>query len=228
MVADGTGEVQALTEAERLDREVDALVAVVQQPLVRLAQVIHRIREDKLFEALGHESFEAWISKGGRMFEKVGLTPDLLPEGESEITKLAQIARLEDAEIQRTVLENGSFPTADGSRPLSEIPVRELTRLVDERLGREPRIRSLSETYESGGTPWEGPDSFREAPEPVRDAMTWDAVAHEPWGSTRAERTDAPWSRIVEDLTRMIEDLSGPDRDDAINAVARLYHRLVG
>ncbi|MEB3298472.1 MAG: hypothetical protein VKO21_03195 [Candidatus Sericytochromatia bacterium] len=232
-------------EAERLDREVDELVAIVRQPLTRLAVLIHRIREDKVYQQLGHDSFEAWIqakrlqfsrsfvfqlAKIGRMFERVGMAPDLLPSGETEITKLAQVARLDDPELQRDILEKGYFPSGDGDRPLSEIPVRELSRLVDEKLGREPAIRPLSETYDGGGLPWEGPDRFIQDTVLAEDAevLEHEALAHGPWGSTRAERSTAPWDPLIEQLTRLIEDLDGPDRDDAVNAVSRLYRRLVG
>lgn len=232
-------------EAERLDREVDALVAVVQQPLTRLASLIHRIREDKVYQALGHETFEAWVgskrlqfsrsfifqlAKVGRMFDRVGMTPDLLPPGDTEISKLVQVARLDDPEMQRDILEKGLFPTGDGERPLTEIPVRELSRMVDERLGREPRVRSLSETYDGSGMPWEGPDRFADEQTATmdQDVIEHDAMPHSPWGSTRAERDEAPWDRVIADLSRMIEELDGPDRDDAVNAVARLYRRLVG
>lgn len=240
-----TGALATRDEAERLDREVDELVAVVQQPLTRLASLIHRIREDKVFEALGHDSFEAWVgskrlqfsrsfifqlAKVGRMFDRVGMSPDLLPPGETEISKLVQVARLDDPEMQREILERGYFPTSDGERPLTEIPVRELSKMVDARLGREPRVRSLSETYDGSGAPWEGPDHFAEGvavAEPA-DLVAHDAMPHSPWGSTRVTREEAPWDHVIAELSRMIEGLDGPDRDDAVNAVAKLYRRLVG
>ncbi len=224
-------------EAQAADAELDRLIGIVREPLARLAVLIHRIREKKLYEPLGHESFEAYIgskqlqfsrsfvfqlAKVGKMLDSVGIDPITLPEENLEITKMAQIARLPDPGEQRHILESGVFDSGD-ARQISDIPVRELSTLVDQRLGKEPRqpkiVRSLSETYDNSQMPWEGPTQFAD-----ENAV----VAHEFTREMRIPEADSSnWRRMVDDLGAAIRPLSGPERDDAINALSKLYQELV-
>lgn len=226
-------------EAAAADAELDRLIGIVREPLARLAVLIHRIREKKLYMALGHETFEAYIggkqlqfsrsfvfqlAKVGKMLDSVGIDPITLPEENLEITKMAQIARLPDAGEQRHILESGVFDSGDEPRHLSDIPVRELSTLVDQRLGKEPRqpkpVRSLSETYDDSQMPWEGRNQFDQDSTPV--------VAHEFTRELRIPESDSSdWRRLVDDLGSAIRPLSGPERDDAINALSKLYQELV-
>lgn len=221
-------------EARAADAEFDQLISVVRDPLVRLAVLIHRIRERGLFRPLGHDSFEAYIgskqlqfsrsfifqlAKVGKMFEAAGIDPVTLPDG-SEITKLAQISRLEDPEEQRRIVESGVFQFGERERTLRDTPVRELSGLVDRRLGREPRqpkIKALSETYDAD-VPWEGPTRF------VDDDRS---VAQSGMREMRIPSATTDWRRLVDDLGVAIRPLAGSDRDEAINALSRLYQELV-
>lgn len=225
-------------EAQAADAELDRLIGIVREPLARLAVLIHRIREKKLFQPLGYETFEAYIgskqlqfsrsfvfqlAKVGKMLDSVGIDPITLPEQSVEITKMAQIARLPDPGEQREILESGVFASGDESRSISDIPVRELSTLVDQRLGKEPRqpkgVRSLSEAYDDTQMPWEGPNRFDD------DSA---AVAHEFSREMRIPEADSSgWRRLVDDLGAAIRPLSGPERDDAINALSKLYQELV-
>jgi hypothetical protein len=229
-------------EARAADAEIDRLIGIVRDPLARLAVLIHRIREKQLYIPLGHPTFEAYIgskqlqfsrsfvfqlAKVGKMLDTVGVDPISLPEHNHEITKLAHIARLPDADEQRRILETGEFGFGDeGARPLTDIPVRELGSLVDRRLGKEPRgrgtVRTLSETYDDSGMPWEGPNQF--------DDEASSVVAHQFTREMRIEGSgedSTHWRHLVDRLSAAIRPLEGPERDDAINALSRLYQDLV-
>lgn len=226
-------------EAQAADAELDRLIGIVREPLARLAVLIHRIREKKLFQPLGYDTFEAYIgskqlqfsrsfvfqlAKVGKMLDSVGLDPIALPEQNLEITKMAQIARLPDPGEQRQILQTGIFEAGDQARPISDIPVRELSTLVDQRLGKEPRqpraVRSLSETYDDHEMPWEGPSRFEDDDS--------GSVAHQFSREMRIPEADSSgWRHLVEELGRAIRPLSGPERDDAINALSKLYQELV-
>ncbi len=228
-------------EAQAADAELDRLIGIVREPLARLAVLIHRIRERRLYQALTFESFEAYIgskqlqfsrsfvfqlAKVGKMLDTVGVDPVILPEHNLEITKLAQIARLPDPGEQRQIIESGSFAGSDQEpRQLSDIPVRELSTLVDQRLGKEPRsgrgIRTLSQTYDEE-MPWEGPDRFAD------DQSA--AIAHQFSREMRipGSADNAGWRQLIDGLGQAIRPLSGPERDDAINALSKLYQELVG
>ncbi|MBM3266038.1 MAG: hypothetical protein FJZ01_00180 [Candidatus Sericytochromatia bacterium] len=227
-------------EAQAADAELDRLIGIVREPLARLAVLIHRIRERRLYQALGHESFEAYIggkqlqfsrsfvfqlAKVGKMLDAVGVDPIALPEQNLEITKLAQIARLPDPLEQRQIIESGAFAAGEEeARQLADIPVRELSTLVDQRLGKEPRagrgIRTLSQTYDEE-MPWEGPNQF--------DDATAGAIPHQFARELRIPGpADGEWRRLIDELGQAIRPLAGPERDDAINALSRLYQELVG
>ncbi|MBU6428942.1 MAG: hypothetical protein KGR26_08030 [Cyanobacteria bacterium REEB65] len=226
-------------EAQAADQELDRLVGIVKEPLCRLALVIHQIRDRQLFRALSFESFEAYISskqlqfsrsfiyqlaKVGKMLAASGFDPAALPDRDLEITKLAQIARLPDPAEQRRVVETGFFHVDDEDRHLREIPVRQLAEHVDRRLGREPRsgaVRTLSETYDDA-VPWR--------PEAAGDEETRSfalpATAFQEMRISEAAHSD--WQRLLDDLAEAIRPLRGPERDNAINALSRLYQELVG
>ncbi len=226
-----------VAEAEVADAELDRLLGIVKEPLSRLAILVHRIRERLLFKALGFDSFEAYIAskqlqfsrsfvfqlaKVGKMLEASGIDPASFPQRDFEITKLAQIARLPDPAEQRRVVETGYFDLGDEERPLREIPVRELTTHVDRRLGREPkRSRTLSETYDDSSIPWDGPRAFDDE---NAAAVSQSASFQE----MRIAGPAAPWRSLLDSLGSAIRPLEGPDRDDAINALSRLYQELVG
>lgn len=227
-------------EAQAADSELDRLLSVVKEPLCRLAVLVHRIRDRQLYKALGQDSFETYIAskqlqfsrsfvfqlaKVGKMLEASGIDPLALPQSDLEITKLAQIARLPDPDEQRRVVETGYFTVDDQDRPLREIPVRELTGHVDRRLGREPRApRSLSETYDETAIPWERDErveSFVGQPH----AISMPSASYQ---EMRIASPQGSWQILLDDLASAIRPLSGPARDDAINALSRLYQELVG
>ncbi len=226
-----------VAEAQVADSELDRLLGIVKEPLSRLAILVHRIRDRLLFKALGFDSFEAYIAskqlqfsrsfvfqlaKVGKMLEASGIDPESFPQRDFEITKLAQIARLPDAAEQRRVVETGYFDLGDEARPLREIPVRELTTHVDRRLGREPKgPRTLSETYDDSSIPWEGPRSFDDD---HQAAVSQSASFQE----MRIPGPASEWRNLLDSLASAIRPLDGPDRDDAINALSRLYQELVG
>jgi hypothetical protein len=223
-------------EAREADQEFEALLGVVREPLARLAVLIHRIKDRALYKGLAFDSFEAYIAskrlqfsrsfiyqlaKVGRMLDSVGVDPAAIPESQLEITKLAQIARLADPLEQRQVVETGFFPVGDESRHLADIPVRELSGLVDLRLGKEPRggLKPLSESYEEGDIPWEGPNRFGD------DDRS--AVAQPVHGATRVVEGGTSWQHLVDELASVVRGLEPHDRDAAINAISRLYNDLV-
>ena len=226
-----------VAEAQVADAELDRLLAIVKEPLSRLAILVHRIRDRLLFKALGFDSFEAYIAskqlqfsrsfvfqlaKVGKMLEASGIDPASFPQRDFEITKLAQIARLPDPAEQRRVVETGYFDLGEEERPLREIPVRELTTHVDRRLGREPKgPRTLSETYDDSSIPWDGPRSFDDEPQ---KAIPQSASFQE----MRIAGPATEWRGLLDSLASVIRPLEGPDRDDAINALSRLYQELVG
>ena len=230
-------------EAQAADTELDRLLAVVKEPLCQLAVLVHRIRDRQLHKALGHDTFEAYIAskqlqfsrsfvfqlaKVGKMLEASGVDLVSLPERDLEITKLAQIARLDDPDEQRRVIETGAFTVDDRERPLREIPVRELTGHVDRRLGREPRApRTLSETYDDA-IPWDRGDRDDDRVESFVGQPHAIAMPSATYQEMRIGAPAGSWQVLLDDLASAIRPLSGPDRDDAINALSRLYQELVG
>ncbi|MBI6546103.1 MAG: hypothetical protein HY692_04870 [Cyanobacteria bacterium NC_groundwater_1444_Ag_S-0.65um_54_12] len=139
-----------------------------------------------------------------------------------------QIARLPDTSEQRQVVETGMFQVGESNRPLREIPVRELTEHINDRLGLASRqrsnVRTLSETYDEA-IPWHDDNDDLVAATRQESAMVQQVVRQLPC-SVANDSSD--WRQLVAILGAAIRPLSGNERDEALNALSGLYQELVG
>ncbi|GEM_PF-2891764 len=220
----GPEQIQAANEA---DLKLNGLLHTFQEYVTQIAQLVHRIRSQELFRALGYDTFEAYIrskelnmsrsfiyqlAKVGEVIEKAGVDPMLPAARELQISKLAQIARLPDANEQKRVLETGKIMLLrdDGlseEQPLNDVKVKDLNRHINERLGRPPKI-----------TPAYDPD-----PEPafkgsgsvpgIQNAGAYEAT-YSVHGPAREE-----WREALDTLLMELRKLPVNKRQNAINEI---------
>lgn len=224
-------QIQAATEA---DRQLNGLLHTFQEYVTQIAQLVHRIRSQELYRALGYETFEAYIrskelnmsrsfiyqlAKVGEVIEKAGVDPALPAARELQISKLAQIARLPDAEEQKRVLETGKIMLLreDGvpeEKPLNEVKVKDLNRLINERLGRAPKIEPA---YDPDPEPSFKPTGVTPG---IQNAAAYEATY------TVHEATREEWREALDTLLMELRKLPGDKRQLAITEITETLRGL--
>lgn len=147
--------------AQEADSQLDGLLNILHDNLTRIAQVVHRIRSQGLYQNLGYETFEAYIrskelrmsrsfiyqlAKVGEVLENAGIDLEAQPLArELQISKLAQISRLPDPDTHRKILETGriTLKNDEGLEEdllLNDVPVKRLNAHINEALGLPPRL----------------------------------------------------------------------------------------
>ncbi len=220
----GPEQIQAANDA---DHQLNGLLHTFQEYVTQIAQLVHKIRSQELFRALGYETFEAYIrskelnmsrsfiyqlAKVGEVIEKAGVDPLLPAARELQISKLAQISRLPDAEEQKRVLETGKILLVrdDGvpeEKPLNDVKVKDLNRHINERLGRAPKIEPA---YDPDPEPaYKAPGSVPG----VQNASAYEAT-YSVHGTSREE-----WREALDTLLMELRKLPGEKRQSAIGEI---------
>lgn len=220
--------------AQEADAQLNGLLHTFQEYVTQIAQLVHRIRSQELYRALGYETFEAYIrskelnmsrsfiyqlAKVGEVISKTGIDPEAPATRELQISKLAQIARLPDAEEQKRVLETGKIMLLrnDGvpeELPLNDVKVKDLNRHINERLGRPPRIE-----------PAYDPD-----PEPAFHATgsvpgTQNASAYETTYTVHGPAREE-WREALDTLLMELRKLPAHKRQSAIDEISETMRGL--
>ena len=212
-------------DAREADQALDGMLGEFQGHMTRIAQLIHRIRAQELYRALGYETFEAYIrskelrlsrsfiyqlAKVGEVLENSGVGAEGPALAQPlQISKLAQIARLPDPETHRRVLETGNLTLRqdDGTEeeiPLNEIPVKRLQAHINDTLGIPRRFVN-------------DPD-----PEPIDRPRgqvpgMQNAAAYQAFSPAGA--TDSPsWENSLQALVNHLMSLDGTTRERAVVA----------
>jgi hypothetical protein len=216
-------------DAHEADQALDGMLNEFQGHMTRIAQLIHRIRAQELYRALGYETFEAYIrskelrlsrsfiyqlAKVGEVLENsgVGLEAPALAQP-LQISKLAQIARLPDPETHRRVLETGNLVLRqdDGREeeiPLNDIPVKRLQAHINDTLGLPKRFAN-------------DPD-----PEPVERPRgqvapgMQNAAAYQIY-TPAGQPGDSPWQDMLQGLVNGLMGLEGSVREQAVATVIK-------
>lgn len=227
----GPEQVQAANDA---DQQLNGLLHTFQEYVTQIAQLVHKIRSQELFRALGYETFEAYIrskelnmsrsfiyqlAKVGEVIEKAGVDPMLPAARELQISKLAQIARLPDADEQKRVLETGKILLMrdDGlseEKPLNDVKVKDLNRHINERLGRPPKIEPAYDP---------DPEPAYKAPGAVpgvQNASAYEAT-YTVHGTSREE-----WREALDTLLMELRKLPGEKRQNAIGEISETLRGL--
>ena len=225
---------EQIQEATDADQKLNGLLHTFQEYVTQIAQLVHRIRSQELFRALGYETFEAYIrskelnmsrsfiyqlAKVGEVIEKAGVDPTLPAARELQISKLAQIARLPDADEQKRVLETGKIMLVrdDGlpeEKPLNDVKVKDLNRHINERLGRAPKIEPA---YDPDPEPGFKPAGVTPG---VQNASAYEAT-YSVHGMSREE-----WREALDTLLMELRKLPGEKRQDAINEITETLRGL--
>lgn len=218
---------EQIEAAQSADQQLNALLHTFQEYVTQIAQLVHRIRSHELYRALGHETFEAYIrskelnmsrsfiyqlAKVGEVIEKAGVDPMLPTARDLQISKLAQIARLPDADEQKRVLETGKIMLLrdDGlpeEKPLNDVKVKDLNRHINERLGRPPKI---APAYDPDPEPaYKAPGSVPG----VQNASAYETT-YSVHGPAREE-----WREALDTLLMELRKLPASSRQNALSEI---------